>query len=257
MGFLKDASCRADWLRVLLGWMSAPSSECSDWSLISRSMRSISSPSLLPVGGGRFSAVGCAPGWSVSSGFWPEEALSACAARLPGVSKSSLLPLRALVVPRGALLLAFAVKANISFIWSSIAVSAVTVDTFPAGVLSALASTGVPSLASLSVLAAVDPGLLLGQLLMFYPIEVFFFLGHGLLEGCVLPSGLASRSSWVDVSTVVRVIGLVANIQVDALDFFSFVAPGRSSIARSFEIKSSTAAGSCGSVRGFAPGLRH
>ncbi|KAF3604281.1 hypothetical protein F2Q69_00034911 [Brassica cretica] len=63
-------------------------------------MRSISSPSLLPVGGGRFSAVGCAPGWSVSSGFWPEEALSACAARLPGVSKSSLLPLRALVIKR-------------------------------------------------------------------------------------------------------------------------------------------------------------
>ncbi|KAF2575108.1 hypothetical protein F2Q70_00002415 [Brassica cretica] len=73
-------------------------------------MRSISSPSLLPVGGGRFSAVGCAPGWSVSSGFWPEEAFSACAARPPGVSKSSLLPLRALVVLRGALLLAFAVK---------------------------------------------------------------------------------------------------------------------------------------------------
>ena len=73
-------------------------------------------------------------------------------------------------------------------------------------------------------------------------------------------------------------------IQVDALDFFSFVAPGRrwkvfcswlctwlerfirvlasgslvrvcSSIARSLEIKSSTAAGSCGPVQGFAPGL--
>ncbi|KAF2537082.1 hypothetical protein F2Q68_00021074 [Brassica cretica] len=83
------------------------------------------------------------------------------------------------------------------------------------------------SLASLSVLAVVDPGLLLGQLLLFYPIEVFFFLGHGLFEGRVLPSGLASRSSWVDVSTVVRVIGLVTYIQVDALDFFSFVAPVR------------------------------
>ena len=125
------------------------------------------------------------------------------------------------------------------------------------------------SLASLSVLAAVDPGLLFGQLLLFYPIEVFFFLGHGFFEGRVLPSGLASRSSWVDVSTVVRVIGLVAYIQVDALDFFSFVAPGRrwkvlrswlctwlSSIARSFEIKSYAAAASCGSARGFSPGLR-
>ena len=77
------------------------------------------------------------------------------------------------------------------------------------------------------MLAAVDPGLLFGQLLLFYPIEVFFFLGHGSFEGRVLPSGLASRSSWVDVSTVVRVIGPVAYIQVDALDFFSFVAPGR------------------------------
>ncbi|KAF3522999.1 hypothetical protein F2Q69_00047503 [Brassica cretica] len=110
-------------------------------------MRSISSPSLLLVGGGRFSAVGCAPGWSVSSGFWPEEALSACAAQLPGVSKSSLLPLRALVVPRGALLLALAVR-----------VSTLTVDTFPAGVLSALASMGVPSCicGSLSALVVIS-----------------------------------------------------------------------------------------------------
>ncbi|KAF2612282.1 hypothetical protein F2Q70_00010404 [Brassica cretica] len=108
-------------------------------------MRSIYCLSLLSIGGGRFSAVGCAPGLSVSSGFWPEEALSACAAQLSRVSKSSLLPLRGHVLPRRALLLAFAVKANIFFIWSSTTVSAVTVDTFPAGVLSALASMGVPS----------------------------------------------------------------------------------------------------------------
>ncbi|KAF3602126.1 hypothetical protein F2Q69_00034909 [Brassica cretica] len=77
------------------------------------------------------------------------------------------------------------------------------------------------------MLAAGDPGLLPGQLLMFYPIVVFFFLGHGFFEGRVMPSRLVSRSSWVDVSTVVRVLGLVAYIQVDALDFFSFIAPGR------------------------------
>ena len=134
------------------------------------------------------------------------------------------------------------------------------------------------------MLAVLDPGLLFGQFLLFYPIEVLFFLGHGSFKGRVLPSGVASRSSWVDVSTVVRVIRLVDYIQVDALDFFSFVAPGRrwkvfcswlctwlerfirvlasgslvrvcSSIARSLEIKSSTAAGSCGPVQGFAPGL--
>ncbi|KAF3557164.1 hypothetical protein F2Q69_00015485 [Brassica cretica] len=60
------------------------------------------------------------------------------------------------------------------------------------------------SLASLFVLATVDHGQLFGQLLLFYPIEVFFFLGHWSFEGRVLPSGLASRSSWVDFSTVVR-----------------------------------------------------
>ncbi|KAL0795962.1 hypothetical protein Bca101_067339 [Brassica carinata] len=56
-----------------------------------------------------------APGWRDSSGFWPEEVLSARAARSPGVLKSSLLPLRALVIPRGALLLAFAVKVSTCF----------------------------------------------------------------------------------------------------------------------------------------------
>ncbi|KAL0723301.1 hypothetical protein Bca4012_037900 [Brassica carinata] len=47
--------------------------------------------------------------------FWPEEVLSARAARSPGVSKSSLLLLQALVIPRGALLLAFAVKVSTCF----------------------------------------------------------------------------------------------------------------------------------------------
>ncbi|KAF3610980.1 hypothetical protein DY000_02048185 [Brassica cretica] len=110
--------------------------------------------SLLSVGGGRFSAVGCAPGWSVSSWFWPEEALSASAARLPGVSKSSLLPLRALVVPRGALLLAFTVKVSTCLARED----TMTVDMFPAGVLSTLASTGVPSCVygSLSALVVIS-----------------------------------------------------------------------------------------------------
>ncbi|KAF3565753.1 hypothetical protein DY000_02015855 [Brassica cretica] len=202
-------------------------------------MRSISSPSLLPVGGGRLSVVGCAPGWSVSSGFWPEEALSECAARLPRVSKSSLLPLRALLVPRGALLLAFAVKVSTCFAREAaraVGMFAKRAKREHRGLISEFAfereqqllsrggfviSPLTPplrfrdvlaeivdlirisgSLASLSVLAAVDPCLLLGQLLLFYPIEVFFFLGHGFFDGRVLPSGLASRSSWVDVKTV-------------------------------------------------------
>ncbi|KAG2328603.1 hypothetical protein Bca52824_011331 [Brassica carinata] len=82
---------------------------------ISRSIRLISSPPLLPMGGGRFSIVGRAPGEIVPSGLWPEESLSARAARSLGVSKSSLLPLRAFVAPRGTLLLAFSVKVSTCF----------------------------------------------------------------------------------------------------------------------------------------------
>ncbi|KAF2557175.1 hypothetical protein F2Q68_00017026 [Brassica cretica] len=82
------------------------------------------------------------------------------------------------------------------------------------------------SLASLSALAAVDPSLILGQFFLLYPIEVFFFLCHGLFERRVLPSVLASRSSRMDVGTSVRVIGLVAYVQIDPLEIASFVAPG-------------------------------
>ncbi|KAF2561272.1 hypothetical protein F2Q70_00015063 [Brassica cretica] len=66
MGFSNDASCRADLLHVLLEWTSAPPCESSDWSLMSKSICSKSPPSLLPAGGGRFSAVGCAPSGTVS-----------------------------------------------------------------------------------------------------------------------------------------------------------------------------------------------
>ncbi|KAF3489232.1 hypothetical protein F2Q69_00051972 [Brassica cretica] len=111
--------------------MSAPSSEWSDWSLISRSMRSISSPSLLPVGGGS----------SIARSF---KIKSSTAAGSCGSARGFAPGLRP--------------EANISFIWSSIAVSAVTVDTFPAGVLSALASAGVPSCVcgSLSALVVIS-----------------------------------------------------------------------------------------------------
>ncbi|KAF3541361.1 hypothetical protein F2Q69_00020052 [Brassica cretica] len=82
------------------------------------------------------------------------------------------------------------------------------------------------SFASLSVLAAVDPSMILDQFFLLYPIEVFFFLCHGPFERRVLPSGLASRSSQMDVGTSVRVIGLVSYVQIDPLDIASFVAPG-------------------------------
>ncbi|KAF2607309.1 hypothetical protein F2Q68_00044997 [Brassica cretica] len=84
----------------------------------------------------------------------------------------------------------------------------------------------VACLASLSALAAVDPSLILGQFFLLYPIEVFFFLCHGLFKRRVLPSGLASRSSRMDIGTSVRVIGLVAYVQIDPLEIASFVAPG-------------------------------
>ncbi|KAF3524520.1 hypothetical protein F2Q69_00047488 [Brassica cretica] len=79
---------------------------------------------------------------------------------------------------------------------------------------------------SLSALAAVDPSLILGQFFLLYPIEVFFFLCHGLFERRILPSGLASHSFRMDVGTSVRVIGLVASVQIDPLEIASFVAPG-------------------------------
>ncbi|KAF2594707.1 hypothetical protein F2Q70_00043353 [Brassica cretica] len=82
------------------------------------------------------------------------------------------------------------------------------------------------SLASLSALAAVDPSLILGQFFLLYTIEVFIFLCHGLFERRVLPSGLALRSSRMDVATSVRVIGLVVYVQINPLEMASFVAPG-------------------------------
>ena len=82
------------------------------------------------------------------------------------------------------------------------------------------------SLASLSALVVVDPSLIIGQFFLVYPIEVFFFLCHGPFEGRVLPSGLASRSSRMDVGISVRVIRLIAYVQIDPLDIASFVAPG-------------------------------
>ncbi|KAF3557109.1 hypothetical protein F2Q69_00016043 [Brassica cretica] len=63
---------------------------------MSRSIRSISPPSLLPAGGGRFSASGCAPGGTVSSGItafvvtvdtFPARVLS-----IRSISPPSLLP---------------------------------------------------------------------------------------------------------------------------------------------------------------------
>ncbi|KAL0733618.1 hypothetical protein Bca4012_009828 [Brassica carinata] len=80
-----------------------------------RSIRSTSSPSSLLGGGGSFSTIGCASDGAVSLGFFPEEALSVRAGRSFGVSKSSLLPPRVLLVPRGILLLAFAVKVSTCF----------------------------------------------------------------------------------------------------------------------------------------------
>ncbi|KAL0734282.1 hypothetical protein Bca4012_010492 [Brassica carinata] len=82
---------------------------------MSRSIRSTSSPSSLPGGGGSFSTIDCASNGAVSLGFFPEEALSVRAAWTFEVSKSSLLPPRVLVVPRGILLLAFAVKVSTCF----------------------------------------------------------------------------------------------------------------------------------------------
>ncbi|KAF3541363.1 hypothetical protein F2Q69_00020050 [Brassica cretica] len=136
--------------------------------------------SLLPAGGGRFSAVGCAPGGTVS------------ACRVVNLRLYRL-----------------------DFCRCFCDVLVEIMD------LIRISS----SLASLSALAAVDPSLILGQFFLLYPIEVFFFLYHGPFERRVLSSGLASRSSRMDVGISVRVIGLVAYVQIDPLDIASSLLP--------------------------------
>ncbi|KAF2567049.1 hypothetical protein F2Q68_00026587 [Brassica cretica] len=91
---------------------------------------------------------------------------------------------------------------------------------------SSLASSFVANLAprtlqvpSLSAFAASNIGLFFGQLLLFDPVEVFLLFRHWFIERGAFPSRSAFGSSWIFVSVLLSIIGDVAGIQVDMLDF--------------------------------------
>ena len=72
---------------------------------------------------------------------------------------------------------------------------------------------------SLSAFAASNLCLFLGQLLLFDPVEVFLLFCHWLIERGDFPSQSASGSSWMFVSVLLSIVGDVAGIQVDILNF--------------------------------------
>ncbi|KAL0742768.1 hypothetical protein Bca4012_084281 [Brassica carinata] len=79
----------------------------------------------------------------------------------------------------------------------------------------------------------MDPSLILRQFFLFHPVEVFFLFCHGFFEGDRLSGRLTSGHSWMNVSATVRMVGLVANVQVDSFDVVFFVVPsGRWKIHR-------------------------
>ncbi|KAF3555654.1 hypothetical protein F2Q69_00015719 [Brassica cretica] len=75
------------------------------------------------------------------------------------------------------------------------------------------------SVPSLSAFAASNLGLFFGQLLLFDPVKVFLLFYHWFIEREAFPSRSASGSSWMFVSVLLSIVGDVAGIQVDMLDF--------------------------------------
>ncbi|KAF3583624.1 hypothetical protein F2Q69_00028879 [Brassica cretica] len=57
------------------------------------------------------------------------------------------------------------------------------------------------------------------QLLLFDPVEVFLLFLHWFIERGAFPNRSASGSSRISVSVLLSIVGDVAGIQVDMLDF--------------------------------------
>ena len=72
---------------------------------------------------------------------------------------------------------------------------------------------------SLSAFAASDLGLFFSQLLLFDPVEVFLLFRHCFIERRAFPSRSASGPSWMYVSVLLGIVGDVAGIQVDMVNF--------------------------------------
>ncbi|KAF3576672.1 hypothetical protein DY000_02031654 [Brassica cretica] len=83
------------------------------------------------------------------------------------------------------------------------------------------------SFPSLSAFAASDFGLFFGQLLLFEPVEVFLLFCHWFIEGGAFPRRTASGSSLMSVSVLLSIVGDVAGIQVDMLDFIGLCSVSR------------------------------
>lgn len=90
------------------------------------------------------------------------------------------------------------------------------------------------SFPSFPAFSAADPCLILCQFILLDPEDIFLLFGHGFFERRILPSGLASRPSWMYVSVFLRRIGLITDVQVNAFNLVIFVVPsGRWEIFRS------------------------
>ncbi|KAF3511991.1 hypothetical protein F2Q69_00007281 [Brassica cretica] len=71
----------------------------------------------------------------------------------------------------------------------------------------------------LSVFTASELGLLFSQLFLFVPIEDFLLFCHWFVERRAFPSESASGPPWMSVDVLISIVGDIARIQVDLLDF--------------------------------------
>ncbi|KAF3574190.1 hypothetical protein F2Q69_00059026 [Brassica cretica] len=86
-----------------------------------------------------------------------------------------------------------------------------------------------------STFAVSDMGLFFGEFLLFGPEGVFLFLCHGFLERRIFLIHMASSPPWMHVCILVRMIGLIAGIQVDSFDFIILRFPhGRWKVFQNF-----------------------
>ncbi|WZZ45250.1 hypothetical protein YC2023_041509 [Brassica napus] len=72
---------------------------------------------------------------------------------------------------------------------------------------------------SLSVFTASELGLLFRQLFLFVPIKDYLLFRHRFVEQRAFPSRSASGPSWKSVDVLIGIVGDIARIQVDVLDF--------------------------------------
>ncbi|KAF3501405.1 hypothetical protein F2Q69_00041766 [Brassica cretica] len=66
---------------------------------------------------------------------------------------------------------------------------------------------------------ASELGLLFSQLFLFVPIEDFLLFRHRFIERRAFPSSSDSCPSWMSVDVLIGIVGDIARIQVDVLDF--------------------------------------